>query len=42
MDLANNAMDEDRFGFEETVYLLLFGQLPKKDELKQIKEAIGT
>ncbi|MDD6032906.1 MAG: citrate/2-methylcitrate synthase [Oscillospiraceae bacterium] len=26
---------EKRFGFEETAYLLLFGQLPKKEELEQ-------
>ncbi len=32
-DLVNNCVKEDRFGFEETVYLLLFGKLPSKSEL---------
>lgn len=33
-DLVQNVEDEDRFGFEETVYLLLFGTLPTKKELE--------
>lgn len=32
-DLVNGFLDEDRFGFEETVYLLLFGKLPNKEQL---------
>ena len=32
-DLIENAEKEDRFVFEEVVYLLLFGQLPTKKEL---------
>lgn len=32
-DLVNNVEAENRYGFEETVYLLLFGKLPNKDEL---------
>lgn len=32
-DLVGGFLAEDRFGFEETVYLLLFGQLPNKKEL---------
>ena len=32
-DLVQNVEEEDRFGFEETVYLLLFGKLPTKKEL---------
>ncbi len=32
-DLAEGFLKEGRFGFEETVYLLLFGELPRKDEL---------
>ncbi|RLD32906.1 MAG: citrate synthase, partial [Bacteroidetes bacterium] len=32
-DLAEGFLKEGRFGFEETVYLLLFGELPKKEEL---------
>ena len=34
-DIVKGFIEEDRFGFEETAYLLLFGELPKKDQLKQ-------
>ncbi|MBR2453597.1 MAG: citrate synthase, partial [Clostridia bacterium] len=34
-DLVNSFMSEGRFGFEETVFLLLFGKLPTKDQLEQ-------
>ena len=33
-DLVNNVEEENRYGFEETVYLLLFGRLPDENELK--------
>lgn len=33
-DLVKNVEKEDRFGFEETVFLLLFGHLPSVAELK--------
>lgn len=32
-DLSRGFMEDDRFGFEETAYLLLFGRLPNKQEL---------
>ena len=32
-DIVNACAQEDRFGFEEVVYLLLFGQLPTKNQL---------
>lgn len=32
-DIVDGFLKEDRFGFEETVYLLLFGHLPKQTEL---------
>ncbi len=32
-DIIDNCTAEERFGFEETVYLLLFGVLPNKEEL---------
>ncbi len=35
-DLVENVEAEDRYGFEEIVFLLLFGRLPKKKELKNI------
>ena len=36
-DIVKGFIEEDRFGFEETAYLLLFGELPKKDQLKQFE-----
>ena len=41
IDLINGAVSENRFGFEETVYLLLFGQLPNRSELASFKEMLG-
>lgn len=32
-DIVKGFVTEKRFGFEETVYLLLFGKLPRKEEL---------
>ncbi len=32
-DLVDNAIKENRFGYEEVVFLLLFGSLPTKEEL---------
>ena len=32
--LVNGIMDEDRFGFEEVCFLLLYGHLPQKSELE--------
>ncbi|MDR1898987.1 MAG: citrate synthase, partial [Treponema sp.] len=32
-DIVKNAEKEGRFGFEETVYLLMFGALPDRDQL---------
>ncbi|MGN0363864.1 MAG: citrate/2-methylcitrate synthase [Bilifractor sp.] len=32
-DLTKGFLNENRFGFEEAAYLLLFGRLPKKEEL---------
>ncbi|MCM1437615.1 MAG: citrate/2-methylcitrate synthase [Roseburia sp.] len=36
-DLIGNCVKENRFGFEETVYLLLFGHLPTESELDAFK-----
>ena len=33
--IVEGFIKEDRFGFEEVAYLLLFGHLPKKDELEE-------
>lgn len=40
-DLTNGFMSEGRAGFEETVYLLLFGSLPNKDRLNEFKQLLG-
>ena len=36
-DLISQCIAEDRFGFEETVYLLLFGQLPTASQLTEFQ-----
>ena len=36
-DLVNGFMSDKRFGFEETVYLLLFSELPTKSQLERFK-----
>ncbi|MDR1307357.1 MAG: citrate/2-methylcitrate synthase [Treponema sp.] len=41
-ELAKNAAAENRFGFEETVYLLLFGNLPNKKQLEDFCALIGN
>lgn len=40
-DLVNGFVAEDRFGFEETVYLLLFGKLPTKHKLEQFNTMLA-
>ena len=40
-DLVENCEKENRFGFEEVVFLLLFGNLPNKSELQKFTEIIG-
>jgi citrate synthase len=40
-DLVAAAAKENRFGFEETVYLLMFGKLPAKSELEQFCTLMG-
>jgi citrate synthase len=40
-ELVNGFIGESRFGFEETAYLLLFGQLPGKEELAKFKGLIS-
>ncbi len=39
-DLINNFMSENRFGFEETTFLLFFGHLPTADELAEFNELL--
>ena len=40
--LVSNAAKEGRFCFEETIYLLLFGQLPDKKQLEDFTALIGN
>lgn len=40
-DIVAGFMEEKRFGYEETVYLLLFGKLPNREELDIIKDILG-
>ncbi|HHT83552.1 MAG: citrate/2-methylcitrate synthase [Christensenellales bacterium] len=40
-DIVNGFVKEDRFGFEETAYLLLFGKLPPKDELEEFCDILA-
>ena len=39
--LVNGFLSEDRFGFEETSYLLLFGHLPTEAQLKTFNDTLA-
>ncbi len=39
-DIVNGFLKEKRFGFEEIIYLLLFGDLPKQDELRDFSSLL--
>ncbi|MDR0813756.1 MAG: citrate/2-methylcitrate synthase [Oscillospiraceae bacterium] len=41
-DIVAGFIAENRFGFEETVYLLLFGELPTAQELADFRTLLGT
>lgn len=41
-DLVNGSISENRFGFEEVCWLLLFGFLPTKQHLEKFTELLGT
>lgn len=40
-DLVYGFVKDGRFGFEETIYLLLFGQLPNSSDLKEFKQVLS-
>ncbi|MBN2220754.1 MAG: citrate/2-methylcitrate synthase [Vallitaleaceae bacterium] len=40
-DLVNGFLSADRHGFEETCYLLLMGELPDEEELKEFNKVLG-
>ena len=41
-DIVNACIEEDRFGFEEVVFLLLFGVLPTADQLKTFCDILSA
>ena len=41
-DIIRGFMSDNRFGFEETTYLLLFGNLPDKQQLDDFTRMIST
>jgi len=41
-DLSKGFMEDRRFGFEETAYLLLFGNLPDEKSLKDFEQLLGV
>lgn len=40
-DIVAGFMKEKRFGFEETVYLLLFGEMPSAEELEDFRKILA-
>ncbi len=40
--IVNGFLSENRFGFEETVYLLLFGKLPTKEQHSEFFKLLGS
>lgn len=40
-DIVNGFINENRYGFEETSYLLLFGRLPNRKEVKDFEELLA-
>ena len=40
-DIVGGFVKEQRFGFEETVYLLLFGHLPSHEELTDFQQILS-
>ncbi|MBR5156080.1 MAG: citrate/2-methylcitrate synthase [Clostridia bacterium] len=41
-DIVENCDKEDRFGFEEVIFLLMFGELPTRDELASFSRALAA
>lgn len=40
-DIVKACLKEERYGYEETSYLLLFGELPNKEQLKMYNQILG-
>ncbi len=41
IDIVHGCQEEKRFGYDETVFLLLFGRLPLKEELERFSEGMA-
>ncbi len=41
-DMVKNCEKEDRYGFEEVIFLLVFGELPTRDELEQFSAVLAN
>ena len=41
-DLVRDTVSRDEFGFEQTAYLLLFGDLPSKSKLEEFRSYLGA
>ncbi len=41
-EIVENCDRDDRFGFEEVIFLLMFGELPSKDELASFSNALAS
>ena len=41
-DIVQNCIKENRFGFEEVTFLLIFGSLPSKTELEAFRKLLGA
>ncbi len=41
-EIVNGCTMENRFGFEETIYLILFGRLPNKSELEEFTNHLNS
>lgn len=41
-DIVNGCLEDNRFGYEETSYLLLFGSLPTEEELAEYNRVLGA
>ena len=41
-ELTAGFLKEDRFGFEETAYLLIFGELPNKEQAEKFKHLLAN
>ena len=41
-DIVNGFTSENRFGFEEVTYLLLFGELPTEEQNNNFRELLSS